>query len=69
MSNLWAGMNLEPSLVLNHKEVLDQTMCVTIADFKGILDQIVKSWEQWVMQVLQGLDDREMIVEIGLVNR
>ena len=41
--NLWASLNPEPSLVLDHNEVLDQTMCVTTADFKGILDQIVKS--------------------------
>ena len=41
--NLWAGLNPEPSLVHNHKEVLDQIMCVIIADFKDILDQIVKS--------------------------
>ena len=44
-------------------------MCVTTTDFKGILDQIVKSWEQWIMQVLQGLKDLEMTGEIGLVNR
>ena len=43
-------------------------MCVTIADFKGTLDQIVKSWEQWIIQVLQGLKDLEMTGEIGLVN-
>ena len=67
--NLWAGLNPEPSLVLDHKEVLDQTMCVTIADFMSTLDQIVKSWEQWIMQVLQGLEDLEMTGEIGLVNR
>ena len=36
---------------------LDQPMCVTTTDFKGTLDQIVKSWEQWIMQVLQGLED------------
>ena len=69
ISNLWAGLNLEPSLVLDHKEVLDQTMCVTTADFKGTLGQIVKSWEQWIMQVLQGLEDLEMTREIRLVNR
>ena len=68
VSNLWAGLNPEPSLVHDHKEVLDRTMCVTTADFKGILDQIVKSWEQWIMQVLQGLRDLEMTGEIGLVN-
>ena len=44
-------------------------MCVTTADFKGTLDQIVKSWEQWIMQVLQGLKGLEMTREIGLVNR
>ena len=44
-------------------------MCVTTADFKGTLDQIVKSWEQWIMQVLQGLKDLGMNREIGLVNR
>ena len=44
-------------------------MCVTTTDFKGILDQIVKSWKQWITQVLQGLEDLEMIGEIGLVNR
>ena len=44
-------------------------MCVTTADFKGTLNQIVKSWEQWVMQVLQSLEDLEMTGEIGLVNR
>ena len=43
ISNLWAGLNPEPSLVPDHKEVLDQPMCVTTADFKGTLDQIVKS--------------------------
>ena len=61
-------MNPELSLVPDHKEVLDQTMCVTTADFKGTLYQIVKSWEQWIMQVLQGLEDLEMTGEIGLVN-
>ena len=44
-------------------------MCVTTADFMGTLDQIVKSWEQWIMQVLQGLKDLEMTGEIRLVNR
>ena len=44
-------------------------MCVTTVDFKDTLDQIVKSWEQWIMQVLQGLKDLEMTGEIGLVNR
>ena len=44
-------------------------MCVTITDFKGTLNQIVKNWEQWIMQVLQGLEDLEMTGEIGLVNR
>ena len=44
-------------------------MCVTTTDFKGILDQIVKSWKQWITQVLQGLEDLEMTGEIGLVNR
>ena len=44
-------------------------MCVTTADFKGTLDQIVKSWEQWIMQMLQGHEDLEMTGEIGLVNR
>ena len=67
VSNLWAGLNPEPSLVHNHKVVLDRTMCVTTTDFKGILDQIVKSWEQWIMQALQGLEDLEMTGEIGLV--
>ena len=43
-------------------------MCVTTADFKGTLDQIVKSWEQWIMQVLQGLENLEMTGEIALVN-
>ena len=43
-------------------------MRVTTADFKGTLDQIVKSWEQWIIQVLQGLEDLEMMGEIGLVN-
>ena len=43
-------------------------MCVNTADFKGTLDQIVKNWEQWIMQVLQGLKDLEMTGEIGLVN-
>ena len=66
---MWAGLNPKPSLVPDNKEVLDQTMCVTTADFKGTLDQIVKSWEQWIMQVLQGLKDLEMTGEIGLVNR
>ena len=37
------SINPEPSLVPDHKEVLDQPMCVTTADFKGTLDQIVKS--------------------------
>ena len=69
VGNLWASLNLEPSLVPNHKEVLDQPICVTTADFKGTLDQIVKSWEQWIMQVLQGLEDLEMTEEIGLVTR
>ena len=43
-------------------------MCVTTADFKGTLDQIVKSLEQWIMQVLQGLEDLEMTGEIRLVD-
>ena len=43
-------------------------MCVTTVDFMGTLDQIVKSWEQWIMQVLQGLEDLEMTGEIELVN-
>ena len=34
-------------------------MCVTTVDFKGTLDQIIKSWEQWIMQMLQGLEDLE----------
>ena len=42
-------------------------MCVNTADFKDTLDEIVKSWEQWIMQVLQGLEDLEMTGEIGLV--
>ena len=66
--NLWVGLNPEPSLVHDHKEVLDQIMCVIIADFKGILDQIVKSWEQRIVQLLKGHEDLEMIEEIGLVN-
>ena len=37
------GLNLVPSHAHDHKEVLDQLMCVIIADFKGILDQIAKS--------------------------
>ena len=32
----------KPSLVHDHKEVLDRTMCVITMDFKGIPDQIVK---------------------------
>ena len=43
-------------------------MCVTTVDFKGTLDQFVKSWKQWIMQVIQGLENLEMIGEIGLVN-
>ena len=43
-------------------------MCVTIADFKGILNQIVKSWEQSIVQLLQGHEDLEMTGEIELVN-
>ena len=69
ISNLWAGLNPEPSLIPDHKEVLNRTMCVTTADFKGTLDQIVKNWEQWIKQVLQGLEDLEMTGEIGLMNR
>ena len=61
-------MNPELSLVPDHKEVLDQTMCVTTADFMGTLDQTIKSWKQWIMQVLQGLVDLEMTGEIELVN-
>ena len=44
-------------------------MCVTTADFMGTFDQIIKSWEQWTMQVLQDLEDLEMTGEIRLVNR
>ena len=66
---MWAGLNPEPSLIPEHREVLDQTMCVTTADFMGTLNQIVKSWEQWTMQVLQDLEDLEMTREIRLVNR
>ena len=65
---MWAGLNLEPSLVHDHKEVLDQTMCVIIEDFKGIPDEIVKSWEQSIVQLLQGHENLEMTGEIGLVN-
>ena len=43
-------------------------MCVIITDFKGILGQIVKSWEHWTMQLLQGHEDLEMTEEIGLLN-
>ena len=43
-------------------------MYVTTVNFKGILDQIVKSWEQSIVQLLQGQEDLEMIGEIGLVN-
>ena len=68
ISNLWADLNPELSLVHDHKEVLDRTMCVTIADFKGILNQIVKSWEQSIVQLLQGHEDLEMTGEIELVN-
>ena len=68
VSNLKAGLNPEPSLVHDHKEVLDRTMCITTTDFKGILDQIVKSWEQWIVQLLKGHEDLKMIGEIGLVN-
>ena len=44
-------------------------MCVTTTNFKVTLNQIVKIWEQWIMQVLQGLEDLGMTGEIGLVNR
>ena len=37
-SHRWVGLNPEPSLIPDHKEVLDQPMCVTIIDFKGTLD-------------------------------
>ena len=43
-------------------------MCVTTTDFKDMLDQIVKSWEQSIVQLLQGHEDLEMTGEIGLVN-
>ena len=66
--NLWAGLNLVPSHAHDHKEVLDQLMCVIIADFKGILDQIAKSWVQRIVQLLKGHEDLEMIEEIGQVN-
>ena len=66
--NLWAGLNPEPSLVHDHKEVLDRTMCVITMDFKGIPDQIVKIWEQSIVQLLQGHENLEMTGEIGLVN-
>ena len=66
--NLWAGLNLEPSLINDHKEVLDQLMCVIIVDFKGILDQIAKSWERRIVQLLKGHEDLEMIEEIGQEN-
>ena len=66
--NLWIVLNPEPSLVHNHKKVLDRTMCVITANFKGIPNQIVKSWEQWIVQLLQGLEDLEMTGEIRLVN-
>ena len=68
VSNLWAGLNPEPSLVHDHKEVLDRTMCVITMDFNGIPDQIVKSREQSIVQLLQGHEDLEMIGEIGLGN-
>ena len=54
-----------PSHVHDHKEVLEELMCAIIADFKGILDQIAKSWEQRIMQLLKGQEDLEMIEEIG----
>ena len=47
------------------QEVLDQPMSVTTVDYKGTLDQIVKSWEQWIMQVVKGLEDLEMTGELG----
>ena len=50
----------KPSLVHDHKEVLDRTLYVITADFEGISDQIVKSWEQWIVQLLQGHEDLEM---------
>ena len=37
-----ADLNPKPSLVHDHKEVLDRTMYVITVDFKGIPDQIVK---------------------------
>ena len=43
-------------------------MCVITADFKGILGQTVKSWKQWIMQLLQGHEDLEITGEIRLVN-
>ena len=43
-------------------------MCVITADFKGIPDQIVKSWKQSIVQLLQGHEDLEMTGEIRLVN-
>ena len=57
-----------PSHVHDHKEVLDQLMCVIIADFKGIFDQIAKSREQRIVQLLKGHEDLGMIEEIGQVN-
>ena len=43
-------------------------MCVIIADFKGILNQIAKNWEQRIVQLLKDHKDLEMIEEIGQVN-
>ena len=63
--NRWSGLKPEQNLFHNHKEVLERTMCVITADFKGTPDPIVISWEHWEVQVIKG---QEMTRGLGLLS-
>ena len=65
VNNLWSGLKPEQNLLHDRKEVLEWTMCVITADFKGTLDPIVISWEHWGMQVIKGQEGQEMTRGLG----
>ena len=66
--NLWSNLKPEQNLFHDHKEVLEWTMCVIIADFKGTPNLIVISWEHWGMQVIKGQEDQEMTRGLRLLS-
>ena len=45
LTNQWSGLKLEQNHFHDHKEVLEQTMCVITVDFKDTPDPIVISLE------------------------